>query len=134
MPFAGTALGFDFGRARIGVAAGNSVSMSAEPRQIILAKTNEQKWAGVARAVSEWQPDVLVVGVPRHPDGAPHEMTQGALRFARQCAGRFKKPVYVVDERYSSAVLESGREKIDDGSAAIILQQWFDEGCPERLP
>ncbi len=128
----GAVLAFDFGLARVGVALGNTMTRSARPLEIFSSDTNERKWAAVERLVADWQPVALIVGVPRHPDGTAHEMTARALRFARQCAGRTALPVYVVDERYSSVVVERGREKIDDDSAAVILQQWFDEGCPAR--
>ena len=61
-------------------------------------------------------------------------MTVRALRFARQLEGRFNVPVNVVDERYSSVVVEDAHAdgNIDDAAAAVILQQWFDEGEPVR--
>jgi hypothetical protein len=54
------------------------------------------------KRVKEWQPDALVVGVPFHPDGASHDNTARARKFARQLRGRFGLPVYEVDERYST--------------------------------
>ncbi len=125
-------LAFDFGLARIGVALGNTVTQGARPLTIIKAKTNQAKWDGVQKVLDAWAPEVLIVGVPRHPDGKSHEMTRLALRFARQLAGRTGIPLYTVDERYSSVVVEEGPKKIDDASAAVILQQWFDEGCPKN--
>ncbi|HBC68999.1 MAG TPA: Holliday junction resolvase RuvX [Sutterella sp.] len=129
-PVQGTVLAFDYGLSRTGAAVGSTLVQSARPLEIFSSDSNEKKWRAVLRLVSEWEPVALVVGVPRHPDGAAHEMTARSLRFARQCAGRTRLPVYVVDERYSSVVVEDGRQRIDDASAAVILQQWFDEGCP----
>lgn len=134
MQIDGSVLGFDYGCARIGVAVGSTLTVSANPLRILPVATNDAKWRQIALVMKEWEPVACVVGVPRHPDGAAHEMTRLALKFARQLEGRFSLPVYVVDERYSSVVVESGREKIDDFSAAVILQQWFDEGMPQRRP
>ncbi len=128
----GNVLAFDFGLARIGVALGNTLTQGARPLTIIEAKTNKAKWDGVQKLLDAWAPDVLIVGVPRHPDGTAHEMTRLAIRFARQLAGRTGRTLYAVDERYSSVVVEEGTKKIDDASAAVILQQWFDEGCPQN--
>ena len=75
----------------------------------------------------------LVVGIPRHPDGTAHEMTERCERFARQLEGRFHLPVYRVDERYSSAVVDSDADFIDDEAACIILQHFFDENNLTRL-
>jgi putative Holliday junction resolvase len=57
--------------------------------------------------LDEWKPARLVVGLPMHPDGAEHEMTARARRFANQLNGRFNLPVELVDERYSSAVISA---------------------------
>ena len=57
-----------------------------------------------------------------------YEMTLRCRRFANQLHGRFSLPVELVDERYSSSVIQSRRgEIIDDKAAAIILQQYFDD-------
>lgn len=123
-----TILGFDFGLKRIGVAVGNMILRQAQPLAIISAETNDAKFAAVAELLREWQPSLCVVGLPSHPDGAPHEMTQRCRRFANQLQGRYGVATALVDERYSSAVLTKRQgERIDDQAAAIILQQYFDE-------
>ena len=69
-----------------------------------------------------------MVGVPFHPDGAAHENTQRARRFARQLHGRFALPVFEVDERYSTTeALSQGATDADAASACIILNQFFRE-------
>ena len=91
-------------------------------------------WSGGAwlaeRLLAEWQPDALVVGVPRHPDGAPHTMTAAATKFAASLRGRFHKPVFEVDERYTSVEAEAqgaGRAELDAAAATLILEQFFRE-------
>ena len=121
-------LGFDFGARRIGIAIGNSVTREARPLTTVNASTVTARWDAVAALIGEWEPAQLVVGVPRHPDGTPHEMTARCERFARQLEGRFRRPVAQVDERYTSAVSERA-DDIDAAAAALILQQWFDEEC-----
>lgn len=116
-------LAFDFGARRIGVAIGNTLTREARPLAIVDAE-GDARWARIAALIAEWQPARLVVGIPRHPDGAAHEMTARCERFARQLEGRYRLPVERVDERYSSAVVEGGR---DDEAAAVILQQYLDE-------
>ena len=128
----GVVLGFDFGAVRIGVSVGNGLTRAARALEIIDSRTVRARWQGVGRLIEQWRPAACVVGLPRHPDGTPHEMTARALRFARQLEGRHAGvPVFMTDERYSSAVLgdEALKEDyIDDAAAAVILQQWFDEG------
>ena len=123
-----TVLGFDFGLKRIGVAVGNTLIRQAQPLTIIGAATNEAKFAAIAVLIAQWQPAVCVVGLPRHPDGAEHEMTHRCRRFANQLHGRFDVATVLVDERYSSAVIPHQRgDLIDAQAAAIILQQYFNE-------
>nr|WP_315260317.1 Holliday junction resolvase RuvX [uncultured Duganella sp.] len=122
-----TIFAFDFGVKRIGVAIGNTMLRQAEPLKVIKAEDNTTRFADIQKLLDEWQPALLVVGLPMHPDGNEHEMTARARRFANQLNGRFNLPVELVDERYSSAVIAARRgEVIDDRAAAIILQQYFD--------
>jgi putative holliday junction resolvase len=122
-----TVLGFDFGVKRIGVAIGNTMIRQAQPLQVIAAVDNATRFDAIGALIAQWTPSRIVVGLPRHPDGAPHEMTARCQRFANQLHGRFGLPVELVDERYSSAVITAKRgEVIDDRAAAIILQQYFD--------
>ena len=120
-------MAFDFGLRRIGVAVGNTLLRRAQPLAVIDAATNDAKFAAIGGLISEWQPDTLVVGLPLHPDGAEHEMSARCRRFANQINGRFGLPTTLVDERYTSAVLNAARgEHIDSEAAALILQQYFD--------
>lgn len=120
-----TFLAFDFGLKRTGVASGNSLTRTASPQATIAAE-------GVARfpliqaRIREWQPDALVVGVPFHPDGASHDNTVRAQKFARQLRGRYGLQVFEVDERYSTTeALAGGAKDADAASACIILEQFL---------
>ncbi|CAN5531976.1 Holliday junction resolvase RuvX [soil metagenome] len=120
-----TFLAFDYGLKRTGVASGNILTRTASPQATIAAE-------GVARfpliqaRLKEWQPDALVVGILFHPDGASHDNTVRAQKFARQLRGRFGLKVFEVDERYSTTeALASGARDADAASACIILEQFL---------
>ena len=118
-------LAFDFGLRRVGVASGNSVTRQATPMKTVSAE-GEQRFAEIARLTAQWQPDALVVGVPFHPDGAAHDNTRRARRFARQLHGHFGLPVHEVDERYSTTeAAAAGARDLDAASAAVILDQFL---------
>ncbi|MEN9887940.1 MAG: Holliday junction resolvase RuvX [Pseudomonadota bacterium] len=120
-----TFLAFDFGLKRTGVASGNRLTRTATPQTTIQAE-GDARFVQVAARLKEWQPDALVVGIPTHPDGAAHENTARALKFARQLRGRFNKVVYEVDERYSTTEAHSlGAKDADAASACIILEQFL---------
>lgn len=118
-------LAFDFGTKRVGVASGNTVTRTATPLRTVAAE-GDARFTALGALIAEWQPDALVVGVPYHPDGAPHDNTARAQRFARQLHGRFKLPVHEVDERYTTTEAQAaGAADVDAASAAIILEQYL---------
>ena len=133
-----TVLAFDFGTRRIGVAIGTTIVGVARPLTTIEDDANAARFAAIAALIDDWQPGVLVVGLPVHGDGTPHEMTARAMRFARQLEGRFGLQVARVDERYTTqgaevALVTAGvrageRKAVRDSIAAqLILQSWFDD-------
>jgi putative Holliday junction resolvase len=118
-------LAFDFGTKRVGVASGNTLTRTATPLRTVAAE-GDARFAALGALIAEWQPDALVVGVPFHPDGAAHDNTARAQRFARQLHGRFKLPVHEVDERYTTTEAHAqGASDVDAASAAIILEQFL---------
>lgn len=120
-----TYLAFDFGLKRVGVASGNTLTCTAQPLRTVAA-TGDERFAAIAQLVDEWQPDALVVGVPFHPDGAEHENTLRARRFARQLHGRLRLDVHEVDERYTTTEAHAdGAGDLDATSAALILEQYL---------
>jgi putative Holliday junction resolvase len=128
-----TLLAFDYGEKRIGVAIGNALTGQARALTVVPNSNREARFAAVGKLIGEWKPDALVVGLPSHPDGTPHEMTRLAKRFGNQLNGRFNLPVSWVDERYSSVEAEAGlrasgarAEMLDAEAARIILQQYLD--------
>jgi len=124
-PACQTFLAFDYGLKRTGVASGNRLTGTATPQGTISAE-GDARFAPIAARLKEWQPDALVVGVPFHPDGAAHENTVRAQKFARQLRGRFGLPVFEVDERYSTTEAHSlGARDADAAAACIILEQFL---------
>jgi putative Holliday junction resolvase len=123
----GVVLGFDFGTRRIGVAIGNRLTGHARPLTTIDTANSDARWKSLNELIDEWQPAQLAVGIPRHPDDNAHAMTVRCERFARQLEGRYRLPVARIDERYSSALVEAEAD-VDAAAAAVILQQWLDDG------
>lgn len=120
-----TFLALDFGLKRTGVAVGSRLLRTAQPQGTIQAE-GDARFGKIAERLREWQPDALVVGVPFHPNGAAHDNTLRAQKFARQLRGRFGLPVYEVDERYSTTeALAAGAKDADAASACIILEQFL---------
>lgn len=124
-------LAFDPGTRRVGVASGNTLLRHGCALKTIDAE-GDARWFAIEGLIAEWTPDALVVGVPFHPDGAAHDNTHRARRFARQLHGRFGLPVHEVDERYSTTEAQAqGAADADAAAAAIILTQYL-AGLPEN--
>jgi putative Holliday junction resolvase len=133
----GTVMAFDFGEKRTGVATGETILRTAHALTTIIAEENEMKFSQIEQLIAEWQPSLLVIGLPTYMDGTPHSMTQLAKKFAQRLEGRFNLPVMMVDERLSSveaaqnlreAGIKASKQKvmIDAVAAQSILQSYFD--------
>jgi putative Holliday junction resolvase len=138
----GTVLAFDFGEKRIGVATGETMLGTAHPLTTIHAESNDDRFAAIGKLVAEWQPVQLVVGLPMHADGTPHEMTRLATKFAERLKRRYQLPVGFADERLTSVDAEarlreagkkvggrnskSAKPLLDAVAAQLILQTWFE--------
>ena len=133
-----TVLAFDFGEQRVGAAVGDTTVGIAHPLTTITAADKKNRYAAIAGLVQEWRPALLVVGLPAHLDGAEHELSRLARKFARELGGRFDLPVELVDERLTSAAAEmslaeagvAGHKRkpvVDQVAALHILQAWLDE-------
>ncbi len=118
-------LAFDFGTRRIGAATGNTLTRTAQALHTVTG-VGDEAFRQIGALIAQWQPSALVVGVPFHPDGAPHENTLRARRFARRLHGRFHLPVHEIDERYTTTEARTrGGRDLDAASAAIILEQFL---------
>lgn len=134
-------LGFDFGLRRIGLAVGNTLTGTAQPRPAI-HRTNRAiapVLAAIELEVCNLQPARLIVGTPYNVDGSVHALADATADFAAQLQQRFGLPVHRVDERYSSLEAESGlrasrqagrtgrarQGEVDSTAAAIIVERWL---------
>ena len=133
----GTVLAFDFGEKRIGTAIGETAIGIAHPLTTIHAADKQRRYAAIEAMVREWQPALLVVGLPAHMDGTEHEMSRLARKFSGELARRFNLPVTFIDERLTSAAAESSlgesgvnshkrKAVVDSVAAQHILQDFLD--------
>ncbi|QMT61243.1 MULTISPECIES: Holliday junction resolvase RuvX [unclassified Legionella] len=129
-------IGFDFGYKRIGVAVGQQLTCSASPLSTLNARIGVPDWSAVAKLITEWSPQGLIVGIPTCIDGSELYTTSAARRFAKELRKRFSLPVHLVDERLSTVeareqlFAQGGYRKIkqsevDSIAACVILEQWL---------
>jgi putative Holliday junction resolvase len=131
-----TILCFDFGTKTIGIAVGQTLTATANALTELKAKDGTPDWNAVKKVIDDWQPDLLVVGLPLNMDGSTSELSQRADKFARRLHGRFGLPYEMADERLSSfeakgeIIAASGsrdfkQKGVDSLAAKIILEGWF---------
>ena len=133
-----TILAFDYGRRRIGVAVGQSITASASPLGVVTndySGPDEQK---IADLIKEWRPARLVVGMPTHADGSASDMQNYVNQFIETLA-RFEIDIETVDERYTSVEAEErlkaaraagargriSKESIDSAAAVLIAERYL---------
>ncbi|MBI0552175.1 Holliday junction resolvase RuvX [Pectobacterium parmentieri] len=132
-----TLLAFDFGTKSIGVAIGQEITGTARALTSFKAQEGIPDWQKVEKLLSEWQPDLVVVGLPLNMDGTEQPLTARARKFANRLHGRFGVAIELHDERLSTVearadLFERGGFKaldkgsVDAASAVIILESWFE--------
>lgn len=133
-----TLLGFDFGTKSIGVAIGQEITGTARPLTSFKAKEGNPDWQQVEKLLKEWQPDLVVVGLPLNMDGSEQPVTALARKFANRLHGRFGVQIELHDERLSTVEARAdlfdrggfralNKGNVDAASAVIILESWFEK-------
>lgn len=140
-----TLLGFDFGTRRIGVATGQTITGSVSALTTLTSVNDKPDWHTISELIQEWQPDLLIVGLPLNMDGTDTGITPMVRRFGNQLKGRYNLPVEMVDERLSSVEARSrlhdditlrhkrfDREQVDQIAAQVIVQSWLAQQQHEK--
>lgn len=138
----GVLIAFDFGMKRIGVAAGQSITRSANPLSPLAAEAGEPDWNKVSALINEWRPAALIVGIPFNMDDSEQWITQKAYEFAAELKQRYHLLVFGSDERLTTRqaradLFEQGgyraikKASVDSIAAKLILENWFSEMISE---
>lgn len=133
-----SALGFDFGLRRIGLAYGQTITQTAQPLDPVSARDGVPDWNLIDKIIAEWQPAVIVVGLPLNMDGSISDMARRARKFANRLHERSKIPCFLHDERLTSFEAKEihvargggrnfGAESVDGLAAQLMLEAWFEQ-------
>lgn len=131
-------LAFDYGTDAIGVAVGGTHSGLAQDLATVRSGGRGPDWEHISRLIEEWQPQALVVGLPKNMDDSDNPMTHAAQQFGNLLAERYHLAVHMVDERLTTvaaknSLTESGvprrrhKAMLDRLAARAILQTFLDE-------
>lgn len=133
-----TLLCFDYGTKSIGVAVGSELTGSATLLPALKARDGIPQWEQIEQLIKEWQPQLLLVGLPLNMDGTEQAFTARTRKFANRLHGRFGLPIALHDERLSTADARSrlfaeggyrnlSKDKVDSLSAQIIFEGWYEQ-------
>ncbi|WP_112149901.1 Holliday junction resolvase RuvX, partial [Lonsdalea populi] len=122
----------------IGVAIGQDLTRTARPLQAFKAQDGTPDWQKVEKLLREWQPELVIVGLPLNMDGTEQPLTARARKFSQRLHGRFGVAVELHDERLSTVEARSGlfaqggfraldKGSVDSASAVVILESWFEQ-------
>ncbi|NNE37232.1 MAG: Holliday junction resolvase RuvX [Gammaproteobacteria bacterium] len=121
---------FDFGKKRIGVAVGQTLTRTSSPLCTIEVNKGQPDWDSITKLVNQWRPYALVVGKPLNMDGSGQKMTTASNRFTDQLEERYKLPVFQADERlssYEARLRKNSGKDLDPVAAQAILETWLFE-------
>ena len=136
------ALGIDLGSKRIGVAVSDSRGSVATPIEVVKRQGDRQReHRELAALASEWEAEIVVVGVPYNMDGSLGPAAKKYLREATALGETLGLEVVAYDERLTTVSAErvlmqqemkadARRRVVDKVAAAVMLQSWLDAGMP----
>ena len=101
------------------------------------AQDGSPDWLKIEKLLKEWQPDLVVVGLPLNMDGTEQPVTAQARKFANRLHGRFGIQIDLHDERLSTVEARANlfdrggfraldKGSVDSASAVVILESWFE--------
>lgn len=132
-------LGFDYGRRRIGIAVGETLTRSARALVTVHAdRRGTPPWKRLETLVAEWRPGRLVVGLPCHLDGREAQIAATVRAFSVELARRTGRPVALWNEALSTEAAraglaagnggtrgDKGRDRLNAEAAREILSGWL---------
>jgi putative holliday junction resolvase len=138
----GRLVAIDWGEVRVGVAASDELRILATPAGVITRRAGKRPpVAELLRRMDEiGEVDAVVIGLPLDGDGNETPRCAEVRRVAAAITERSGRPVFFVDERYSTArtlrsLHEAGgkvgdhRHDIDALTAATLLQLVLNGGA-----
>jgi len=127
-------LALDYGKARVGLALGDSDTRIALGKGILEGLSQNKLIAKLKAIVSLEQIDRIIIGLPMNMSGQPTPMTEDVQRFIEKLRNHITVPVQTFDERLTSVMadhllqdLPAKDRKQDQVAAQIILQNYLDQ-------
>ncbi|ADB18578.1 Holliday junction resolvase YqgF [Pirellula staleyi DSM 6068] len=141
----GRLIGVDYGTVRIGLAITDPEQKFASPLDNYTRRGGQADARYFQRVAQEERAAAWVVGLPVHTTGSESQKSTEARQFAKQLEELTKLPVFLFDERFTSADAEemliaagmSRKERkshLDKLAAQILLSAFLRSEAPELPP
>ena len=121
---------FDYGLKKIGVAVGQTKTRTSSPLDIIFNKNNKINWNSIQSIVSEWRPELILVGKPLNMDGTDSEIMKRVVNFKKKLKNISSVKCEFIDERLTTfearlEVKDLNIKTVDSHAAKILIENWF---------
>lgn len=119
---------------------GNDISKTAQELITVRCTNGRPDWVQIDELVSEWEPGLLLIGLPLNMDGTDSSITNQARQFGQRLARRYRLNIEYEDERLSTSeadkilrgslgsnqgLRKKQRSKRDPIAARLILESYF---------
>jgi len=133
-------MGIDFGSKKIGFAIGQLITAKSSPLGIVINKNNRVNWADIQHLIEKWKPNVIIVGYPYALK--KNKFLESLDNFIKDLTYMYKDTIQVsvfsevlsteeTKDLYANIRKSdyniSKKDNLDDLSASIILESWFNE-------
>ena len=124
-------LAIDFGEKRIGLATADAPGGIPTARRTLSRKTDDGAAAEIGRLCREEGVGLLLVGVPRSPEGVESAIAPRIRSFAEKVSRATGLPVELYEETLTSDEASrrlrghSSRAGVDAEAAAVLLEDWL---------
>lgn len=136
-------LGLDVGARRIGIAVSDPLGITAQGLATLQRRNRRFDLGEIRKLLKEYEVQEIVVGNPLRMTGQSGTQAEKMATFAAQLRQTFSIPVYLWDERLSTAeahrlldeteIRDSRRRQVIDKMAAVlILQSFLDARAAQR--
>ncbi len=133
-------MGIDFGDKKIGFAIGQFITKKSTPIKIVSNYKNQVNWTDIQEIISSWKPNVIIVGYPY--TSRKNDFMKKLDKFIVELTDKYRDSIQitvfseVLSTEESKSIYSdirkskyniSKKHDLDDLSACIILQSWFNE-------
>ena len=133
-----TCLGIDYGLKKVGISLGQTVTCKARPLSIL--KNDKVFMENICKIIENWQPDVIIIGDPQTSNNAI--LTRELDKFSSSLETEYGSKIKIVKfsetlsteeakivfkELRKNKALNKKKKQVDDISACLILESWFND-------